>query len=558
MQFDRYINIDLEAKKNQMVSEYDLLYPNDFIHEIWYTIYPTLQARPLISDRKIIIKIGNQELTVSSNTLRNNQCSPPKVHLSTTNSKSTTKIGNRKVKVFHPGFLNQDNVMLEFIDQLSGYHIGKCTVPPNIKDFAKLKTVYTIDVIRTLISLYPWLKDINFSNLMIAGGSIVTIIQHLSAGKSVTVNDINNIDFFLFGLNPESCVNKIEELITKIKTVYPDSSFIRTKYALTLVDNNGINKFQIILSTFDTICRILHSFDLGSCKIGIYWENDQFKLVTTQLGLFCLQHRINIIDPRYHSDTYPSRLLKYFDRGYSIVFPKLKLTKKSFNADKQVMLPYITLQIDTIDSNRMIGTLLLKDKISKDPSLFNDGSKMMSHVFESSSSDTVRESSGSSSYNEGISFKKANLDNYFNSQQCIRRFINGNTIFAAKVNPDDFVTGRDAITKSLMIPSPSVSDFLKYIPSIYTDDKLDLKIFEKIPEFDYNEFMACREKGSAYVESYLFSTYYGPKSLEYLAEYRNKYSEFCKLEIHQYREGNLFHMKQSPITDVQWYGEHMS
>lgn len=546
MDFRKYLDLDYSAKRDSAACKLDVVFPEVFTYKRWNNECPTLEAPPLTGDRKIVIKIGGQELAVFSN-----------------------EIWKDKVPV------------VEFIDQSSGELMGNYSAPLSFKDRAPLKSVRSSDISETLLSLYPWWKETDLNNIMIAGGSISTIIQNLSAGKSISIDDINDIDFFLYGMDPEACLNKIEYLITKIKAIYPDSTFIRTQCALTLVDKEAKNKFQIILSAYDSPSQILHSFDLGSCKAGIYLEDGNFKLMTTSLGLFCLEHRVNIVDARYHADTLPRRLLKYFKRGYSLVLPHFNMKpvqSESFKPGNKIELVSLTLQIDTVNGNRMTGFLIInkkprnkvplhEKKIDSDKSsLFPEKSELSSKKSESSlvpeKSESIPQKSDSSkgierSYDEGFNFKKVHLGSYFDQPQCVKRFISGNYIFAVKVT--DFTTGAEAIAKSSKIPVINPMLFRKYIPSIYDDNKLDLNVFENIPDFEFKEFMMCRNKGPAFVESYLFAIYYGPKILKYTEEFRKIHSDHAKLKIEQYKEGSFLHSQRSLNTITnQSFGQHFN
>jgi hypothetical protein len=467
MEFTNFVNLDIEAKTNPALCEQDIVFPDAITHKYWYPVVPTLETDP-IADRKVVVSIGDQKIAI------------------------LCKEGANTITV---------------TDQLSGEVLQGI----NLSSAFKLKTVSRSQIVAKLISLYPWLRMIDLNNVMIAGGSIATIIQNLSMCKPVTTDDINDLDFFLYGLSPEQCHNKIEYLITQIKANYPDSSLIRTQYAITLVDKN---KFQIILCSYDTPSQILHSFDIGACKAGIY---DNFKFITTKLGLYCLEHRITIVDPRYHSNNYAKRLIKYFDRGYSVVLLKLDMTKVKIG---DAVLPYLTLHIDSVNNNRMTGDITV-EKI-KTPA--------------------------TKTYDAGLDFHPTN---YFELQQCIKRFMRGQYIFSVKLEPSEFVTGFEAIGKSSRIPNVNPMIFRKYIPSIYENDNLDLNVFETISDFDYKEFMICRSKGEPYVESYLFSIYYGNKCFELAEEFKRTYAELAKLTVETYKVGSIFFNKSK--TDAEWY-----
>ena len=412
----------------------DIMFPTEIPHTKWHYGYPTLVAVPPVIKREIIIKIGQHEVIIPVDDIQKCQIS----------------------------------------DKLTGDLIGEV----HIKQMDTLKTVTTKEITDTLLLSYPWLKSPKFENVLVAGDTLSTIIQALSMGQKVT---INKLDFFMYKMDPSACYDKIVQLITTIKSIYPDSSLIRTQSAITLVTKD--NKFQIHLKSFDSPLQILQSFDIHSYKIGIFGFLRNPIVITTTKGFFSLTNRINIVEPTKHNDNYPFRLSKSFDHGYSIVFPHLTIVH-----DK-IILPYLTVDLKSVDGNHLSGNII--------------------------------------SHEEAIM-----LYDYLDKSKCIDQFMTGNTHCAFKV--EDFTTGEDALRKLAQLSVCNTSDFMKYVPKVYVNDTLDLKITEQIPDFDYSRFMRCRDQGPACVDSYLYLIYYKYKAFDHADSFLKTYGDFFKIVIEPY------------------------
>lgn len=403
--------------------------------------------------------------------------------------------------------------------------------------------VTTDRIITTLITMFPWLTDPCCHNLLLAGGSLATIIQSLSINNIPTIKDLNDLDFFMIGCQPdpnppnpinglesrrwdtiipsvvsETCRSKLETIITKLKTEYPNCSLIRTPYAITLTD--GIHKFQIILASYTTPNEVLTSFDLGASKSGIYFTAEGPRFITNELGLYSLEHRVNSIRPDKHSALYVSRLTKYLHRGYAIEFPYLyqnnPSTKKLFKPRAQIKFPYMTIQLDDIHNHHMLGTIVTTE-FTGNVSVGYDG----------------------------------NLD-YKLVDSSIALFIKNNKFLMAKVHASQFQTGAEAIAKSLIIHEITPLEVIYYLPPIYNDGKLDITICSTLKDFDYNEFLKCYQN-SDLLNSYLTAVYYYPKAVEYTKKYHEAYVAFCEFKIILY-DRKLFGGESKSY--VEWYGKY--
>jgi hypothetical protein len=258
-------------------------------------------------------------------------------------------------------------------------------------DYARKKIQKNNDEFKkTFYTILPFLNNINLENLLIAGGSIRSIL--LNTG-------INDVDLFLYGIGTiEEGQTRIEKFIIDIYTnlynlkngvyiqkeilehnkimksadtnsQYRISQEFNKKYAdkyqpninmnisvysngntITLFVNNV--KIQLILRLYNTVSEILHGFDLGSSAVGFDGANVYF----TSLSKFSFENMVNIIDCTRRSTTYENRLIKYFDSGFSIVLPnidmkKLKTNYHKYNLSEVCELPFMTFSYTDIIGN---------------------------------------------------------------------------------------------------------------------------------------------------------------------------------------------------------------
>lgn len=198
---------------------------------------------------------------------------------------------------------------------------------------------------------YPFLKGIDMTNLLIAGGSVSNIIRDKYSSDS-------DIDFFIYGLNQKKATERIKKWIldivkpkpkstskaksnakSKAKKNYTESEddesdnesdavelddvkIFRNNNMVALLIDDDI-KIQLIFRLYKTVSEILHGFDLGSSAVGFDGEN----VYLTTLGKYCHEYRCNVVDTTRRSTTYEYRLNKYFNRGFNIVLPGLDINK---------------------------------------------------------------------------------------------------------------------------------------------------------------------------------------------------------------------------------------
>ena len=184
---------------------------------------------------------------------------------------------------------------------------------------------------------YPFLKDIDMSNILFAGGSIQKYIT----------NDINNyipatstdIDVFFYGLTERQAIAKIYQInsilikylmernridgnIAEQKIKYVNhNNFFSIYFPFRTMSGTSIIEIQFIYRLYSSISEILHGFDIGSSAVGFDGQIVYF----TTLSKFAYEYKCNIIDTTRRSTTYEQRLSKYVARGFNIIMPQLNV-----------------------------------------------------------------------------------------------------------------------------------------------------------------------------------------------------------------------------------------
>jgi hypothetical protein len=210
---------------------------------------------------------------------------------------------------------------------------------------------------------YPFLKDLNMTNVALAGGFARSILLK---------QQMKDFDFFFYGLTDFTSRFQtfLADLLSNIKKCEPTIKFgmffkpmfnvfevvcfddpsnhinedftlenfdkyhflslkdynrknimsENDKYYFEDNDEKGIRmkyRLQFILCKFSSIFNIFESFDMFPSKVAYDGTNVYF----TEKSLLAFRHMINEICYDGGSDLFKHRLSKYFKYGFSIVFP---------------------------------------------------------------------------------------------------------------------------------------------------------------------------------------------------------------------------------------------
>lgn len=278
--------------------------------------------------------------------------------------------GRRKVGVATPLF------KLEELTQKSwDFTLPTLTKGGNYGDVRREILSSTKDFEKKFYERYPILKGISFKNLLVAGGSVTTIIY-----KTKT-DETPDVDVFVYGLSIEEASRRAELLIEEIAANVQKLLSLKDKktdkpihnaweYKSFLIKNDdtctlriGKTKIQIIFRLYTSASEILHGFDLGSCAIGY----DGGNVFLTELGKFAFEYGCNIIDTTRRSTSYEKRLVKYFERKFNIIMPNLDVSKmrtqnNRYNVDEICEIPRFVFSYSSVRNNNIVvtNTLMVK------------------------------------------------------------------------------------------------------------------------------------------------------------------------------------------------------
>lgn len=261
----------------------------------------------------------------------------------------------------------------------------------NTHEYGKKKINKNNDNFKDLFfKTFIFLDNINLNNLLIAGGSIKSLLfnttvndidvfmydlnNHIDAQLRMEIfildiykhlinirdgfyvkNELDKLNIITKSMLPNENAKIVREFEQKHKQIYNPK--INTEIliysngnTITLFINNI--KVQIILRLYSTISEILHGFDLGSSAVGFDGKNVYF----TSLSKFSFENMVNIIDTTRRSTTYENRIIKYFESGFSIIIPNLnihnlKLDYHKYQLNEVCELPYMTFSYSSINGN---------------------------------------------------------------------------------------------------------------------------------------------------------------------------------------------------------------
>jgi len=251
---------------------------------------------------------------------------------------------------------------------------------------------------------YPFMKGLNFSNILVAGGSICRLLRY-QVNSSLNGNyqryfqhDYNNgnndgtfkgtgkvdLDVFFYGLNEDQAIAKIHQINDHLKKSGRDIRYTINQFTLNIFLRvrpgyyGGWQEVQLIFRLYTSISEILHGFDLGTSAVGFDGESVYF----TSMAKFAYEYGCNVLDTTRRSTSYEWRLSKYLRRGFGLVLPQLNLPvilkiRASNLKDKKpsrhhdyyhdyyqdphsVALPYAFIELREIKGNRIQGSFAPK------------------------------------------------------------------------------------------------------------------------------------------------------------------------------------------------------
>eukprot|EP00927_Polykrikos_kofoidii_P043731 TRINITY_DN37814_c0_g1_i1.p1 TRINITY_DN37814_c0_g1~~TRINITY_DN37814_c0_g1_i1.p1 ORF type:complete len:1871 (-),score=397.34 TRINITY_DN37814_c0_g1_i1:75-5687(-) len=182
------------------------------------------------------------------------------------------------------------------------------------------------------------LKDLNWDNLFVAGGSVLAALSPLPAQHNGTRQQkrkyfhheaytASDVDIFFYGLDENQASEKLKEVYFTICDSFPDPGVqpicFRTQHAVTIVSKFPYRHVQIILRLYKSPSEVLAGFDVDSCSVGYDGSN----VWMTPRCHNSVTAQFNTVDMTRRSPTYETRLAKYAGRGFEVVVPALQRDK---------------------------------------------------------------------------------------------------------------------------------------------------------------------------------------------------------------------------------------
>lgn len=176
--------------------------------------------------------------------------------------------------------------------------------------------------------------DFNWSNVVAAGGCVSACLLPVpeecktKKEKRKYFHDTKyggiDVDLFIYGLDEEKAKEKMVEIAQCItgNCLYP-VRFVRTSHSITIVNQYPYINIQIILRLYKSAPEVIMGFDIDSC--ALYYDGNNVYCLPRSHHAIVSQY--NTIDMSRRSPTYESRLAKYADRGYEILYPELNRDK---------------------------------------------------------------------------------------------------------------------------------------------------------------------------------------------------------------------------------------
>jgi hypothetical protein len=184
--------------------------------------------------------------------------------------------------------------------------------------------------------IHSFLKNLIQTEQFFIGGSFGTIFAHLLTGENINLDLYKDADIDIYCISVLS-EQKLDCILKKIA-----SSLILSKKCLIyktgilaniIFENPEYRKIQIIFQVKQNIDEHLAFIDLPVTEFTIGYENNEFIMYYTQLSLFALHKKINILFEPISQIT-DNRTIKYNNRGFiNVVAKNGKIIKISDNVN---------------------------------------------------------------------------------------------------------------------------------------------------------------------------------------------------------------------------------
>ena len=218
----------------------------------------------------------------------------------------------------------------ESFELINSHNNIEITNMMNVKLEWKIENIYVSinDFIKLIEIKYRFINRIldKFRGHLVAcGGSIINILMFSNNLNTKTKH--SDVDLFFYDLNIEEANKMRMEVICMIidnwksyngeKFIIKRNEFVTSVYVF--YNDEVVTEYQLIHRIYPDISSIIGGFDIGACMLAY----DGNEIYATPLGAWSLKNRSIIVDTKRRSTSYEHRLVKYFQRGFRIIFPGL-------------------------------------------------------------------------------------------------------------------------------------------------------------------------------------------------------------------------------------------
>jgi hypothetical protein len=176
---------------------------------------------------------------------------------------------------------------------------------------------------------YPMLYDVDMTHVFIAGGCVSSLL--------IDHNNKGDVDLFIYGCDEKTAETVVGSILTTIKNWCDSNTHKKFEYKIykgrflikfeiyTFIEDKPVlaQEIQIIFRLYRDKSEIINSFDIGSSAVGF----DGKQVYFTEMAAYSYTNMVNIFDTNRSSPTFGSRLYKYAQRGFCIIFPFIKTSK---------------------------------------------------------------------------------------------------------------------------------------------------------------------------------------------------------------------------------------
>lgn len=236
--------------------------------------------------------------------------------------------------------------------------------------------------VNTFYQTYPGLKNMDWSNLFLRGGSIVSMLLQ---------THVNDLDFFVYGLNDEAeVINRVRKFIQFLLDV--ERKYVeeennkqtihtrRSEWSAGEVKKINIKAVRqgpvitILMSAIKTPIQII----LGINEMEDLLMNvdiavsgcifDGTDVLMTSECKWELENMSIIVNEKYYPNI--SRIVKYFNKGFDIILPDLDVNKmpisglkyNKYGISEYIETPSIGFTYSSIEGNKIDVCVFIDDK----------------------------------------------------------------------------------------------------------------------------------------------------------------------------------------------------